>query len=119
MPETDIQEITHTWKFVDHDIGPLVDLRDSFPYRMRLKVDKGEKLTQEEKDELFHDMQRNSRAKYGIPLGGWLFSFSDYCRTYYVEFRYGGIEKVWSPNKTAIRNFDYFPPIMKIQEVNQ
>lgn len=107
------------WKFVKWDIPPLENLKDSFPYRMRTKVNAGEKLTQEEKDELYQDMRNNTFSKHGIPLQGWMFNFSDYCHLYYVEDKYGYIEKVWAPNKTSIRHNRHEPPIRRIVEVPQ
>ncbi|MDD5510809.1 MAG: molybdenum ABC transporter ATP-binding protein [Dehalococcoidales bacterium] len=107
----------NAWKFVQWDVQELDTLKDSFPYRMRLKLNNGEALTQEEKDNIFADISRNIFSRSGIPLGGWMFDFSDYCRQYYVEFTYGHIQKYWAPNKTAIRHDRYTRPLRRIVEV--
>ena len=37
-----------------------------------------------------------------IRLGGWMFGFGDYLREYIIQ-RYGSLERVYAPNRTAVR----------------
>lgn len=83
------QEII-AYKFVKWDISPLKELADSKPYKLRVKVINNETLTREEKNYITEHVNCNSYSKSGIPLQGWLFSFSTALRKHI----YGHVDKI-------------------------
>lgn len=86
------------FKFVDHSIPDLSLLSESFPYRMKVKLLRREKLSREEKDKLMNDMDRGQ-----IRLRGWCFSFRELVPCFWVKKLYYGISEVFAPDKTSIR----------------
>jgi hypothetical protein len=108
---------TIAYKFTKWDINPLVSLKDSKVYQLKEKLINGEEMNREEKNWLFSAIHSNSYSRSGIPLQGWLFDFSKWLKTYYVEFSYGDISKYNSPDKMAIRN--ELRGIIRIQEVSK
>ena len=105
------------YKFVDWDVPGLITLKNSKPYQIKEKVLAREKLSREEKDYLYTNLRANNFSKTGIPLHGWMFGFLPWLRLYYVEYNYSHIQKVWSPDKMAIRNNIYESEIVKITEI--
>lgn len=97
-----MENTTIAYKFVNHDIPDLDTLKDSFPYRMKVKLMKGEELTREEKNRLVDELSVS--GKHSLKLGGWCFSFNYLLNEYWVEFTYGSIQRYYAPDKTSLRN---------------
>jgi hypothetical protein len=70
------------YKFVTWDIRPLEELNFTLPYRAKVKLLNGEKLTRAEKDMLVSSMFYNFGV---IKMGGWAFDFRPYLKTYLVK----------------------------------
>jgi hypothetical protein len=102
------------YKFVKHEVPALETLKDSFPARMRKKLDDGQSLAREEKNQLYRQLFGNTFSKTGIPLRGWMFPFRDVLKRFYVEYTYGHIQVTYSIDKTAIRAYE--SSIYKITE---
>lgn len=77
-------------KFVQWDVPELDGLKDSKVYRLRERLNNGDKLTREEKNWLTRNVWECCRFRRGIALGGYLFDFSDVLKRYFVK-QYGHI----------------------------
>ena len=97
-----MENTTIAYKFVNHDVSALETLKDSFPYRMKVKLMKGEELTREEKNMLANKLAVS--GKHSLKLMGWCFSFYDLLNEYWVEFTYGSIQRYYAPDKTSLSN---------------
>jgi len=102
------------YKFVNWDIRPLEDMENTFPYRLHKKLENGEALTREEKDQAFSSLIGNSQRKRGIPLHGWMFDYSDWLTRYWVK-TYDNIYEYWAFDKTSIRT--EWPHVQEIVEI--
>lgn len=89
-------------KFVQHDIPELESLKDSFEYRVKVKLLNGEPLTREEKDRLAEELSV-SQSKASLKLLGWRFTFINLLNEYWVEFTNGDIHRYYAPDKTSLR----------------
>ena len=91
------------YKFAKWDIKPLETFEASFPFKTHAKLENGGELTREEKNHLFEALSTSSYSRQGVPLGGWMFDFSQWLKMYFVQDKYGGIVQYYAPDKTAIR----------------
>lgn len=105
------------YKFVNWEVPELKELKNSKAYEVHEKLNKGIKLSREEKNWVFEKLQTNSYSNIGIPLRGWMFDLSDFLKEYWVELKYYGIVKVYSLDKTSIRNYYSSHNVLKIMEV--
>ena len=85
-------------KFVQWDVPELDGLKDSKVYRLRERLNNGDKLTRE--------VWECCRFRRGIALGGYLFDFSDVLKRYFVK-QYGHITEYYAIDKTALRSMLY------------
>jgi len=97
------------YKFVKWEVPALETLKESRPYRIHEKLQRGDKLTPDEKMAVASD-------KPYTPLMGWMFDFREWLTEYWVELRYWGIVKVYALDKTSIRKSGKFSGIVKIVE---
>ena len=105
------------YKFVSHDIDSLDRWRNTQIYKLHEKlVTNRQKPTREDKDELF-DMIHRNRYKTGVAFMGWMFSFREILKEYWVQFTYGQIEVYYALDKTSIRQNSYMSDIQKIVEI--
>ena len=81
------------FKFVSHDAPNQTD-------KLFTKVQKGEKLTREEKDTIFHTKLKG--GDYGYKIMGWCFPFGHYLNTYIIEYKHGDLVKVYAPDKKLL-----------------
>ena len=72
-------------KFVQWDVPELDGLKDSKVYRLRERLNNGDKLTREEKNWLTRNVWECCRFRRGIALGGYLFDFSDVLKRYFCQ----------------------------------
>ena len=97
---------------------PIEQIQNSRIYRLKEKLESGEKLTREDKDYIFSQTCNNNFVgKRAVPLGGWKIDFSTIMKMFFVEFDHGHIQKYYAPDKMAIRNNPYMNEIRRIVEV--
>lgn len=89
------------YKFVQHDVPELETLKDSFPYRMKVKLLNNEPLTREEKNRLATELSTSRTGS--LRLRGWEYNFKNLLTEYWVKFNYGGIQAYFAPDKTSLR----------------
>jgi hypothetical protein len=92
------------FKFIDWDVRPLEELKDSRPFELRLKILDGQELTREDKNYITENVNCNNYSKSGIPLQGWLFSFKKILNSYLVK-QYGSWQEYNAIDKTSLRKF--------------
>ena len=98
------------WKFVKWDVEPLSKLRTSKVYMLREKLNKGQKMSREEKDWLAEKVNTNTYFRTAVPLRGYCFDFLDVLKKYVVN-QYGHWSEYYAkttPNlaKANIKNAD-------------
>ena len=84
-------------KFVQWDVPELDGLKDSKVYRLRERLNNGDKLTREEKNWLTRNVWECCRFRRGIALGGYLFDLTEYYaidKTALRSMLYGRIEVI-------------------------
>lgn len=89
-------------KFVQWDVPELEKLQDSKVYRLRERLDNGDRLSREEKNWLTRNVLECTHFKKGIALMGYHFDFSDILKRYFVK-QYGYITEYYAIDKTALR----------------
>lgn len=87
------------YKFVTWDIRPLEELQSTLPYKAKVKLLNGGKLTRTEKDMLVSSMFYNFGV---IKMGGWAFDFKPYLKKYLVK-QYGSWQEYRAFDKTSLK----------------
>lgn len=93
-------------KFVQWDVPELDSLKYSKVYRLRERLNNGDKLTREEKNWLTNNVWKCRYFRRGIALEGYLFDFSDVLKRYFVK-QYGHVTEYYAIDKTALRSMLY------------
>lgn len=93
-------------KFVQWDVPELEKLKDSKVYKLRERLDNGDKLSREEKNWLTRNVKECFHFKRGIALMGYRFDFSDVLKRYFVK-QHGHIAEYYAIDKTALRSVLY------------
>ena len=75
-------------KFVHWDVPPLESLCDGTVYLLRAKLNRGERMSREDKDWLCEAVNNNTYFRSALPLQGWRFDFIDVLKKYLVN-QYG------------------------------
>ena len=96
----------NAWKFNPKVTSKLEDFKGAKVFEIRLKLDKGYTLTREEKNWLAKELDTNYYSRTAIPLMGWMFSFADVVKCYWVK-QYGMIRERYAIDKTSIRATTY------------
>ena len=104
------------YKFVTWDILPLETLKNAAVQRWYNELQEGKELSQNDKNDLFSDLQDNTYSKIGVPLHGWMFDFLPWLKTYWVKLKTGIIE-VYALDKSSIRAY-YGRSVVKIVEIS-
>ncbi|GAA0886466.1 hypothetical protein GCM10009120_50650 [Sphingobacterium siyangense subsp. cladoniae] len=104
-------------KFVRHDVPELKTLQNAKVYQLREKLNKGEKMSREEKNWLAEAVNRNAFFKGAVPLRGYRFGFEDVLKTYVVK-QYGNWTEYNAPDKTSLRSI-VFGRIDQIAETSK
>ena len=94
------------WKFSDTATDNVENFVGAKVYEIRRKLDVGDKLSREEKNWVAENLNNNLYSKTAIPLMGWLFSFDDVVKKYWVK-QYGQIHERYAMDKTSIRATTY------------
>lgn len=94
------------WKFVKWDVEPLSKLRTSKVYMLRKKLNRGQKMSREEKNWLAEKVNTNTYFRTAVPLMGYCFDFLDVLKKYVVN-QYGHWSEYYAPDKTSLTTFLY------------
>jgi hypothetical protein len=92
------------WKFVKWDVEPLSKLSNSKVYRLRAKLNSGQKMNREEKNWLAVTVNTNTYYRTAVPLKGYYFDFFDVLKRYIVN-KYGQWSEYYAPDKTSLRAY--------------
>ena len=90
----------YVYKFVTWDVPPLESLSNSKAYQFMEKLNRGEKLTREEKDWV---VERTVYRGGVYRLYGWEFYFFHYMRSFLVRYSYGEWSCYRAFDKTSLR----------------
>lgn len=93
-------------KFVQWDVPSLENLRESKVYLLRAKLNRGERMSREEKDWLCEAVNSNTYFRTAVPLQGWRFDFFDVLKKYLVN-QYGQWAEYYAPDRTSLRAYLY------------
>ncbi|WP_028896456.1 hypothetical protein [Prevotella sp. HUN102] len=93
-------------KFVQWDVNPLESLSNSKVYLLRAKLNRGERMSREEKDWLCEAVNSNTYFRTAVPLQGWRFYFFDVLKKYIVS-QYGRWPEYYAPDRTSLRAYLY------------
>jgi hypothetical protein len=93
---------TTAFKFVRWDVPPLEALSGATVYRLRGKLNAGERLSREEKNWITNKVNNNSYFRNAIPLMGYRFDFPDVLRTCLV-LQYGRWTEYLAVDITSLR----------------
>ena len=93
-------------KFVQWDVEPLDKLSGSKVYLLRLKLNRGERMSREEKNWLCEAVNSNTYFRTAVPLQGYRFDFFDVLKKYLVN-QYGQWTEYYAPDRTSLRAYLY------------
>ena len=93
-------------KFVKWDVPSLENLRESKVYLLRVKLNRGERMSREEKNWLCEAVNSNTYFRTAVPLQGWRFDFFDVLKKYLVN-QYGHWAEYYAPDRTSLRAYLY------------
>lgn len=93
-------------KFVQWDVPSLENLRESKVYLLRVKLNRGERMSREEKNWLCEAVNSNTYFRTAVPLQGWRFDFFDVLKRYLVN-QYGQWAEYYAPDRTSLRAYLY------------
>ena len=93
-------------KFVQWDVETLDKLSGSKVYLLRLKLNRGERMSREEKNWLAEAVNTNTHFRTAVPLMGYRFDFFDVLKKYLVN-QYGHWAEYYAPDRTSLRAYLY------------
>ena len=93
-------------KFVKWEVNPLESLCNSKVYLLRAKLNRGERISREEKDWLCEAVNSNTYFRTAVPLMGYRFDFFDVLKKYLVN-QYGQWTEYYAPDRTSLRAYLY------------
>ncbi|WP_454897616.1 hypothetical protein [Alloprevotella tannerae] len=93
-------------KFVQWNVPSLENLRESKVYLLRMKLNRGERMSREEKDWLCEAVNSNTYFRTAVPLQGYRFDFFDVLKKYLVG-QYGQWTEYYAPDRTSLRAYLY------------
>ena len=89
-------------KFVQWDTPQLESLCTSKVYLLREKLNRGERMSRDEKDWLCQAVNSNTYFRTAVPLMGYRFDFFDVLNKYLVN-QYGHWAEYYAPDRTSLR----------------
>ena len=98
-------------KFVQWDVPPLESLCNSKVYLLRVKLNRGERMSREDellrallekKNWLCEAVHSNTYFRTAVPLQGYRFDFFDVLKKYLVN-QYGQWTEYYAPDRTSLR----------------
>ena len=93
-------------KFVQWEVEPLESLCNSKVYLLRVKLNRGERMSREEKNWLAEAVNTNTYFRTAVPLMGYRFDFMDVLKKYLVN-QYGHWAEYYAPDRTSLRAYLY------------
>ena len=102
-------------KFVLWDVEPLESLCNSKVYLLRVKLNRGERMSREDellrawlekKNWLCEAVNSNTYFRTAVPLQGYRFDFFDVLKKYLVN-QYGQWTEYYAPDRTSLRAYLY------------
>ena len=93
-------------KFVKWEVNPLESLCNSKVYLLRAKLNRGERISREEKDWLCEAVNSNTYFRTAVPLMGYRFDFFDVLKKYLVN-QYGQWTEYYAPDRASLRTYLY------------
>ena len=93
-------------KFVQREVHPLETLCACEAYLLRVKLNRGEAMSREEKDWLCEAVNSNTYFRTAIPVMGYRFDFFDVLKKYLVK-QYGQWAEYYAPDRTSLRKHLY------------
>ena len=102
-------------KFVLWDVEPLESLCNSKVYLLRVKLNRGERMSREDellrawlekKNWLAETVNTNTYFRTAVPLMGYRFDFFDVLKKYLVN-QYGQWTEYYTPDRTSLRAYLY------------
>ena len=90
-------------KFVKWEVNPLESLCNSKVYLLRAKLNRGERISREEKDWLCEAVNSNTYFRTAVPLMGYRFDFFDVLKKYLVN-QYGQWDRVLRTRQSKPEN---------------
>ena len=94
------------YKFGYGSLESFESIKESKPYIIADKLNKGQKLTDSEKEYLTRAVNENVFFKDSIPYKGFRFNFSEFLKTFLV-LRYGTWVEYKAYNKSTLRAYIY------------
>lgn len=93
-------------KFVNWEVMPLDSLAESKVYLLRVKLNRGEAMSRDEKNWLAEAVNTNGYFRTAVPLRGYRFDFIDVLKKYLVN-QYGNWSEYYAPDRTSLRSILY------------
>ena len=93
-------------KFVKWEVQPLETLCACEAYLLRVKLNRGEAMSREEKDWLCEAVNSNTYFRTAVPVMGYRFDFFDVLKKYLVK-QYGQWTEYYAPDRTSLRKLLY------------
>ena len=93
-------------KFVPWEVQPLETLCACEAYLLRVKLNRGEAMSREEKDWLCEAVNSNTYFRTAVPVMGYRFDFFDVLKKYLVK-QYGQWAEYYAPDRTSLRKLLY------------
>lgn len=103
-------------RFTKWEPAPIDNIKSSTAWIIRNKVNKGEKLTREEKNYIAGQLFSNGYFRKSIPVLGWEISFADVVKRYWVK-EFNNISEHYAPDKTSLRNACHLRKDAEIVEI--
>ena len=93
-------------KFVKWEVQPLETLCACEAYLLRVKLNRGEAMSCEEKDWLCEAVNSNTYFRTAVPVMGYRFDFFDVLKKHLVR-QYGQWAEYYAPDRTSLRKLLY------------
>ena len=88
-------------KFVKWEVQPLETLCAYEAYLLRVKLNRGEAMSREDKDWLCKAVNSNTYFRTAVPVMGYRFDFFDVLKKYLVK-QYGQWAEYYAPDRTSL-----------------
>jgi len=83
------------------------DIVNTKIYKIHKKAISGKRLTRDEKDYIFMNLQKCSYSKTKVALLGVFLDFRPILKRFFVKYTYGDVREIYAPDKMSIRNSYY------------
>ena len=104
-----LKRVSKCWQlslYNEWDVLPLESLCNSKIYLLRVKLNRGDCMSREEKNWLCEAVNSNTYFRTAVPLQGYRFDFFDVLKKYLVN-QYGQWTEYYAPDRTSLRAYLY------------